>query len=122
MSDSPAPEAPGVPASLPPEEARQIGKHIQGYLKICAVQIVFVVITVAISFANFQSAVTQVLATLLCAGANGALVAGILMHLKEEKRTIWKFLIFTGIFFFVLFFLTYLARTDGIMGSSHTHH
>jgi hypothetical protein len=42
--------------------------------------------------------------------------------LKEEKRTIWKFLIFTGVFFFILFFLTYLARTDLISQTVHNHH
>ena len=95
---------------------------MKGYAKICGLQIAFVFATVAISFANFRSAAMQVFIILLCATANGVLVAGILMHLKEEKRTIWKFLIFTGIFFFVLFFLTYLARTDGILQSTHSHH
>jgi len=120
MSESHEPAA-ASPVTVSPEQIREITKHLDGYKKICGLQIVFVLVTVAVSFV-IRSTPLQIAVVLLCAAANGTLVAGILMHLKEEKRTIWKFLIFTGIFFFVLFFLTYLARTDGIMGSSHTHH
>ena len=121
MSESHAPET-ASPATVSPEHAREINKHIKGYLKIGVVQVLFSLATVAVSFGNFRSTAMQVGLTLLAAAANGTLVAGILMHLKEEKRTIWKFLIFTGVFFFILFFLTYLARTDPIMETHHNHH
>lgn len=110
------------PAPASPEQVREIQKHIGGYIKIFLVQVAFAVAMVAISFVNFGSNAAQVTATLLVAALNGVLVAGILMHLKEEKKTIWKFLIFTGVFFFVLFFLTYLARTDAIVQTLHNHH
>jgi FtsH-binding integral membrane protein len=121
MSESPTPSS-ASSATVPQEQVRDIEKHIKGYLKIFVAQIVFAVAMVAVSFWNFSSAAAQVFATLLVAAFNGILVAGILMHLKEEKKTIWKVLIFTGIFFFVLFFLTYLARTDPIMQTLHNHH
>ncbi len=121
MSESHAPDA-ASSAAVSPEQTREINKHIKSYLKIGVVQVLFSLATVAISFGNFRSTAMQVSLTLLAAAANGTLVAGILMHLKEEKRTIWKFLIFTGIFFFILFFLTYLARTDTIMPTLHNHH
>src|SRR5262249_12370307 len=112
MSEShPSPTAEPAPASA--EEIRTIKKHMAGYRNIGLLQVFFAMLCVAVSY--LVPASLQALATLLVAGINGVLVAGILMHLKEEKRTIWKFLIFTGIFFFVLFFLTYLARTDHIM-------
>lgn len=117
-SESHTPE----PAPVSQEQVREIQKHIVGYFKIFIVQVVFALAMVAISFVNYASNAAQVAATLLVAAANGILVAGILMHLKEEKRTIWKFLIFTGVFFFVLFFLTYLARTDTIVQTLHNHH
>ena|SRR6187402_2731906 len=120
MSDTHAPET-TTPATVTPEHAHELNKHIKGYLMIGGVQILFSIATVIASFA-ITATVAKTVAVLLAATANGTLVAGILMHLKDEKKTIWKFLIFTGIFFFILFFLTYLARTDGIMGASHAQH
>jgi heme/copper-type cytochrome/quinol oxidase subunit 4 len=117
-SESHTPE----PAPASQEQVREIQKHIIGYWKIFAVQVAFAIAMVLISFGNFGSSAAQVAATLFVAALNGILVAGILMHLKEEKRTIWKFLIFTGVFFFILFFLTYLARTDTILQTLHSHH
>jgi heme/copper-type cytochrome/quinol oxidase subunit 4 len=117
-SDSHTPE----PAPASQEQIREIQKHIVGYWKIFLVQVAFAIAMVIVSFWNLGSSAAQAGATLLVAVANGILVAGILMHLKEEKRTIWKFLIFTGVFFFILFFLTYLARTDLIVQTFHNHH
>ena len=121
MSESHTPPS-ASSATVPQEQVRDIEKHIKGYLKIFVAQVAFIIVMVGVSFYNFSSAAAQVAATLLVAILNGVLVAGILMHLKREKKTIWKFLIFTGIFFFVLFFLTYLARTDPIMQTLHSHH
>jgi hypothetical protein len=120
MSESHEPVA-AVSHDVSPEQVQQIKKHLDGYKKITITQVVFILVTVGASIV-IRSTFAQVLVTLILAAANGTLVAGILMHLKEEKRTIWKFLIFTGVFFFILFFLTFLARTDPIMGTGHTHH
>ena len=120
MSESHEPVA-TVSHDVSPEQVQQVKKHLGGYVKITITQIIFIFVTVIVS-TWIRSTFTQALVTVLLAAANGALVAGILMHLKEEKRTIWKFLIFTGVFFFVLFFLTFLARTDPIIGTSYTHH
>lgn len=110
------------PAPVSQEQVRDIQKHIKGYIKIFVAQVAFALAMVIVSFMNFGSSAAQVGATLLVATANGILVAGILMHLKEEKRTIWKFLILTGVLFFCLFFLTYVARTDLISHTLHNHH
>ncbi len=120
MSESHAPQT-AASEAVTPEQAQEISKHVKGYIKIGLLQVVFSIITVAISYINFSSFGTKAIAVLLAASGNATLVAGILMHLKDEKRMIWKFLIFTGVFFFILFFLTYLAHTDGIQGSTHTH-
>ena len=121
MSESHPPESANS-STVSPEQAREISKHITSYLKVSCLQITFALAMVGISFINFPSNAMQIFVTLLVTTINATLVASILMHLKEEKRMIWKFLIFTGVFFFVLFFLTYLARTDMIFGTSHTHH
>jgi heme/copper-type cytochrome/quinol oxidase subunit 4 len=121
MSESHAPQT-TVPGEITPEQTQEINKHIKGYIKIGILQVIFSLVTVGVSYISFSSFGAKAVAVLLAACGNATLVAGILMHLKDEKRMIWKFLIFTGIFFFVLFGLTYLAHTDGIQGSSHTHH
>jgi hypothetical protein len=110
------------PAPVSQEQIRDIQKHIGRYVKIFCAQVVCALVMVGISFVNFGSSAAQVAATLFVAALNGIIVAGILMHLKEEKRMIWKFLIFTGVFFFILFFLTYLGRTDTIVQTFHNHH
>jgi caa(3)-type oxidase subunit IV len=121
MSDSHAPVQTSE-APVSPEQAQEISRHIKGYLKIGALQVIFSLVTVAVSYVNFRTGGTKILLTMLAACGNATLVAAILMHLKDEKKTIWKFLIFTGVFFFVLFFLTWLARTDEILGAIHNHH
>ncbi len=119
MSDSHHTELP-EPAPASQEQIRQIVQHAKKYVFIGVVQAGLAVVAVAISF--LVSTSMQALATLVVSLINGVVIAGILMHLKEEKRTIWKFLIFTGVFFFILFFLTYLARTDLISQTAHNHH
>lgn len=120
MSDHPAP----VPASAPAAstDVNDFNRHVKGYIKIGLVQIVFTIVTIAVSYFPFHSHMPRIILTLLAATANAILVAGISMHLKDEKQMIWKFLIFTGIFTFVLFFLTWLAHADPIMGTVHSHH
>ena len=49
-------------------------------------------------------------------------VAAIFMHLKGEKWTIWKFLIFTIFFATGLFFLTLLHYVDPIFGTKYNMH
>ena len=118
MSDSHAPTV--TNADVTPEEVEAIRRRRDGYLKIGLLQVVCAVATIAISYA-FVSTAAKAVATLVAASVNATLVAGIMMHLKEEKRTIWNFLIVTAVFFFVLFFLISLAQNDPIVGTTHTH-
>jgi uncharacterized membrane protein YozB (DUF420 family) len=120
MSESHHPELP-EPAPVSPEQIREVQRHVKNYVIIGSAQAALAVVAVIASFVLAQTSF-QVLGTLLISLVNGLVIAGILMHLKEEKRTIWKFLIFTGVFFFILFFLTYLARTDLISQTVHNHH
>jgi len=113
------------PAVQTPEpsagDVEAFNKHLKGYIKIGLIEFVFTVATVWISFMA-KSMGTKIILTLLSATGNAVLVAAILMHLKDEKKTIWKVLFFTGAFLIVLFFLTWLARSDEIMGALHNHH
>lgn len=119
MSDSHAPSAPDN-ASVTPELEKEINHRLATYKKVGAVQVGFSVATVIASY--LFSGGFKFIAVLGLAGVNAAMVAAIMMHLKQEKKVIWNFLIFTGIFFVVLFFLTYLAHTDHIVGTGFTHH
>jgi caa(3)-type oxidase subunit IV len=55
-------------------------------------------------------AVAMVVATF-----KAGLVAYIFMHLSAEKKLIYRILIFTAIFVFGLFWLTYLAWYDPVV-------
>ena len=52
---------------------------------------------------------------MLLAAFKAGLVAYIFMHLSAEKKLIYRVLVFTGIFVFALFWLTYLAWYDPIV-------
>ncbi len=109
------------PAPVSQEEIRQVEMHVKKYRTIGLWQAVLAIAAVITAFVLSNTSF-QALGTLLVTLFNGILIAGIQMHLKEEKQTIWKFLIFTGVFFFILFFLTYLARTDTIAQTLHNRH
>ena len=122
MSDHSHSAAAPADSTLRSSDVADIKKHIKGYLKIGLIQVIFALATVWISFLPFQTTSTRILATLFLASLNGVFVAAYPMHLKDEKKMIWKFLYFTGVFMAVLFFLTLLARTDEIVGAFHNHH
>ncbi len=102
-------------------DVQAFNKHFKAYLKIGLIEFVFTIVTVWVSYMP-KAMDTKVILTLLSATGNAVFVAAILMHLKEEKKMIWKVLYFTGAFLVVLFFLTWLARTDEIAGALHNHH
>jgi caa(3)-type oxidase subunit IV len=119
MSDSHAPSAP-VSSSVTPELEKEISHRLATYKKVGVVQVGFSFATVIAAYL-FHGAF-RVVAVLGLASINAAMVAAIMMHLKQEKKIIWNFLYFTGIFLVVIFFLTYLAHSDPIIGTNHTHH
>ncbi len=103
-------------------EAEHIAAHIGAYLKVGIGLLILTGVTVALSYVDFGSRANNIIVGMIVATFKASLVAAIFMHLKGEKMTIWKFLIFTGIFAAGLFFLTYLAHSDPISGTSHSSH
>ena len=91
------------------EYAHNVQKHVRGYLMVGATLLAFTGITVALSYVNFGTQKANVAVALLVATFKAGLVAAIFMHLAAEKRLIYRVLIFTGLFVFALFWLTYLA-------------
>ena len=122
MSDSHASSS-ATPATTDPtpEQVQEIKKHLGTYVKVGGIQVGISIATVFASFLPVAGG-AKIALVLLIALVNAVIVAGIMMHLKEEKKSIWNFLIFTGIFFFILFFLTTLAHTDHIFGTTHSQH
>jgi caa(3)-type oxidase subunit IV len=105
----------------PSHDADHVAKHVKGYLLVGGALIVFTVLTVALSYWDIGSRGNILLAMALATFKAG-LVAAIFMHLKGERITIWRFLIFTTIFVTGLFLLTALHDSDPIMGTTFNKH
>jgi len=102
-----------------PENAAEIASHAKEYLKVGAALLVLTGVTVGLSYVDFGSRDLNIVVGMIVATIKAGLVAAIFMHLKGEKITIWRFLVMTVIFAIGLFFLTYLAHSDPVSGTSH---
>lgn len=87
---------------------------------------VFTAITVGLSYVDFDhmfgSHGMNMKVGLSVATFKVCLVGAYFMHLKVEKGTVWRPLIFTFIFCTGLFLLFYLAYADPIQTTSQSHH
>jgi cytochrome c oxidase subunit 4 len=95
--------------------AHDVAKHIRAYMMVGLTLLVFTGITVALSYIDFGTQKANVAVAMLVATFKAGLVAAIFMHLSNEKRMIYRILIFTAFFVLGLFFLTYLAWYDPIV-------
>lgn len=109
-----------APEASKSEDVEAFNRHLKGYLFIGGLQVVFTFVAVILSFVVVPTP-AKIASVLLAASINAAIVALIQMHLKREKALIWRFLLFTGIFFFVLFFLSLLHWYDPVPGSLIHH-
>jgi len=103
-------------------DAAHVAKHTMMYLLVGGTLIVFTGITVWLSYWDLGSRKWNIIVAMIVATFKAGLVAAIFMHLKGERITIWRFLIFTAIFVTGLFMLTGLHEADPIMGTQHTVH
>ncbi len=94
--------------------AHNVSKHIRAYLMVGATLITFTAITVFLSYVNFGTMKANVAVAMVVATFKAGLVAAIFMHLSNEKRMIYRILMFTAFFVLGLFFLTYLAWYDPV--------
>jgi cytochrome c oxidase subunit 4 len=95
--------------------AHNVSKHIRAYLMVGATLITFTAITVFLSYVNFGTMKANVAVAMVVATFKAGLVAAIFMHLSNEKRMIYRILMFTAFFVLGLFFLTYLAWYDPVV-------
>ena len=95
--------------------AHDVSKHVRGYLMVGGALLFFTALTVFLSYVNFGSQKANVAVALVVATFKAGLVAYIFMHLSAEKKLIYRVLLFTAIFVFALFWLTYLAWYDPVV-------
>lgn len=96
--------------------------HAKPYLTVGAVLLVFTAITVALSYWDFHSTAINVTVAMVVATFKVCLVGAIFMHLKGEKKTIWRPLWFTMFFVLGLFLLSLLHFYDPIFSTVNAHH
>ena len=97
-----------------PAVVREIKASFKKYFYVLLVLIFGTIITVAVSYVDFGSHAYNLAVGLAIATFKAACVALIFMHLNHERGVIYKFLIFTLIFFSSLMFLTVLHHYDPI--------
>ncbi|MEA3210485.1 MAG: cytochrome c oxidase subunit [Chthoniobacter sp.] len=128
MSDTHATET--LPGATPvhdhSHDAEHVAKHVKGYLVIGGVLIFLTFVTVWLSYVNFDELIGghgwNFIIAMIVATFKVSLVGAIFMHLKGEKWTIWRFLLFTAFFVAGLFLLTLLNWGDPIFGTRHSTH
>ena len=103
-----------------PNEAPQDAAHLEHFKKhinVCigvfVALLVLTIVTVGVSFVPFGKA-GNITVALIIAVLKASLVAAYFMHLNSEKRAIYRILIFTGVFFAGLMFLTLFAFGDAV--------
>ena len=90
-------------------------KSVTTYLKVGATLILFTFITIAVAYwVDLGDKHLNIALGLLIAAFKVSLVCLIFMHLNHERGLIYKFLMFTVIFFAALMFLTVLHHFDPI--------
>lgn len=96
------------------EHEHDVSKHVKKYLLVGLVLIVFTALTVFLSYVDFGNRKANIAVGMLVATFKAGLVAGIFMHLNAERKLIYRILVFTAIFVFALFWLTYFHWYDPI--------
>lgn len=89
--------------------------HINTYLKVGGVLFACTVFTVIAAYhIDLRDRAMNITFGLMIAAFKSSLVALIFMHMKNEKKIIYKFLSFTTIFFGVMIFLILSTQKDPI--------
>ena len=104
----------GQGAPTVPHDAAHFHDHSKLYLLIGGLLMAGTGLTVWFSYLDFGSHEANIFFGLALATVKATLVALVFMHLKEEKMTIYQFMLVTMIFVSGLFGLTLLAFKDHI--------
>ncbi len=102
-----------VPAEAHGHDDHDWGAHIRTYMIVGGILFIGTLLTVFAAYhIDLHHRASNITLGLLIATVKSSLVALIFMHLKNEKTLIYKFLIFTVIFFSVMLFLFLSAQSD----------
>ena len=96
--------------------------HLGLYLGVGAFLLAATAITVFLSYVDFGSRSRNIIIAMIVATIKVGFVGAVFMHLKAEKRTIWRPLFFTAFFVAGLFLLTLLHWYDPIFSTVHNEH
>ncbi len=110
--ESDAPSAPGQRSRMSKEEQEHFAQHVRRYLYVFYALIFGTLITVGASYIPFGNHAINIAVAICIAVGKASLVASFFMHLISERKMIYGLLIFTGIFFLGLMFLTVSAFAD----------
>jgi len=97
-----------------PAVVKEIRASFKKYLGVLGVLIVGTIVTVLVSYVDFGGHAWNLTVGLAIATFKAACVALIFMHLNHERGVIYKFLLFTVIFFAAMMFLIVLHHFDPI--------
>ena len=125
MSDSHEPSK--TPAT---SEAAAHGDHGHGahdmhlglYIGVGVFLIVATFVTVVLSYIDFGSRSRNIIIAMILATIKVGFVGAVFMHLKGEKKTIWRPLFFTAFFVAGLFLLTLFHWYDPIFSTAYNQH
>ncbi len=95
-------------AQAPHDDAHHVSQHVKKYLLVGAVLLAATGLTVFLSYVDFGNKKANMAVGMLVATLKAGMVAGIFMHLNAERKLIYRVLMFTAMFVFALFWLTYL--------------
>ena len=87
-----------------------IDSHIKVYWNVFYALLAFTVLTVSVSFYDFQSVFLTFFIGLAIACVKGYLVAGFFMHLNDERKSIYYLLGLTTVFLFILLSMPIIWR------------
>ncbi len=100
-------------SATPPEEIKEIRKHVKLYIGVFVALLILTVLTVAVSYLRLFVPLAIAVA-LIIAVTKGSLVANFFMHLTAEKKLIYWTLLATVVFLLMLIFLPLLGVGDQV--------
>ena len=122
MSDSHEHAKDSAPATSADHGHSAHDMHLGLYLGVGGFLLVATAITVFLSYVDFGSRGRNIIIAMIVATVKVGFVGAVFMHLKGEKKTIWRPLFFTAFFVLGLFLLTLLHWYDPIFSTLHNEH
>ena len=92
-------------------------KHLKVYIGVFVALLILTLVTVGASYIDFGTKTANITVALIIAIVKAGLVAGFFMHLVSEKKSIYRVLYFTFVFFAALIVLTLWTESDQVLSS-----